>query len=205
MEIKRIGIVGAGQMGNGIAHVFALAGFQALLTDQDPKASKRALEIIRANLDRQIAKNLIAEEEKVAALSRITLVDDYAPLADCELLIESVTEDEPTKRDVIRRMAEVANEEAILTSNTSTISITRLASVTGKPERFMGLHFMNPAPVMQLVELIRGHRDRRRDLPDRAGTRAPPRQDLDLRRGLPGFHRQSGAASDDQRSGLHLV
>ena len=156
MDFQVVGIVGAGQMGNGIAHVFALGGHDVLLHDRDEAALQRGLDTIAHNLDRQIARGTVTEEEKVAALRRIRSVGTLEEFSTCDLMIESITEDEAAKREVIKSMDAVAGENAVLTSNTSTISITRLASVTRQPERFMGLHFMNPAPIMELVELIRG-------------------------------------------------
>ena len=156
MEFQVVGVVGAGQMGNGIAHVFALGGHDVLLHDRDEAAMQRGLDTIAHNLDRQIARGTVTEEEKVAALRRIRSVGTLEEFSTCDLMIESITEDEAAKREVIKSMDAVAGENAVLTSNTSTISITRLASVTRQPERFMGLHFMNPAPIMELVELIRG-------------------------------------------------
>ncbi len=156
MEFQVVGVVGAGQMGNGIAHVFALGGHDVLLHDRDEAAMQRGLDTIAHNLDRQIARGTVTEEEKAAALRRIRSVGTLEEFSTCDLMIESITEDEAAKREVIKSMDAVAGENAVLTSNTSTISITRLASVTRRPERFMGLHFMNPAPIMELVELIRG-------------------------------------------------
>ena len=156
MEFQVVGVVGAGQMGNGIAHVFALGGHDVLLHDRDEAAMQRGLDTIAHNLDRQIARGTVTEEEKAAALRRIRSVGTLEEFSTCDLMIESITEDEAAKREVIKSMDAVAGENAVLTSNTSTISITRLASVTRQPERFMGLHFMNPAPIMELVELIRG-------------------------------------------------
>ena len=156
MEFQVVGVVGAGQMGNGIAHVFALGGHDVLLHDRDEAAMQHGLDTIAHNLDRQIARGTVTEEEKVAALRRIRSVGTLEEFSTCDLMIESITEDEAAKREVIKSMDAVAGENAVLTSNTSTISITRLASVTRQPERFMGLHFMNPAPIMELVELIRG-------------------------------------------------
>ena len=156
MDFQVVGVVGAGQMGNGIAHVFALGGHDVLLHDRDEAALQRGLDTIAHNLDRQIARGTVTEEEKAAALRRIRSVGTLEEFSTCDLMIESITEDEAAKREVIKSMDAVAGENAVLTSNTSTISITRLASVTRQPERFMGLHFMNPAPIMELVELIRG-------------------------------------------------
>ncbi len=156
MEFKKVGVAGAGEMGNGIAHVFALAGFDVRLWDRSAESLERALAKISHNLDRQAARGLIVADARSESLTRISFGTDLGEFADCDLIVESVIEDEAVKRDLFRQLAGIAKREAIFTSNTSTISITRLASATDRPERFMGMHFMNPAPVMQLVELIRG-------------------------------------------------
>jgi 3-hydroxybutyryl-CoA dehydrogenase len=156
MEIKRIGVIGAGQMGNGIAHVFALAGFDVLLHDVSDEALARAPEIIRGNLERQIARGKIRAEERDATLARIEIERELARLGQTDLVIEAATEREPLKHQIFKSLVPHLAPHTILTSNTSSISITRLASGTDRPERFMGFHFMNPVPVMQLVELIRG-------------------------------------------------
>ena len=156
MEIKRVGVIGAGQMGNGIAHVFALAGFDVALNDVSESALEAAPDIIRGNMDRQVARGRITEAERDAALARIGLERDLAALGHCDLVIEAATEKEPLKHAIFKALVPHLAPHTILTSNTSSISITRLASGTDRPERFMGFHFMNPVPVMQLVELIRG-------------------------------------------------
>jgi 3-hydroxybutyryl-CoA dehydrogenase len=156
MEIKRIGVIGAGQMGNGIAHVFALAGFDVELHDVSEAALKAAPEIIRGNIDRQVHRGRVSEAERDAALARIRIERDLAPLGATDLVIEAATEKEPLKHKIFAALVPHLAPHTILTSNTSSISITRLASGTDRPERFMGFHFMNPVPVMQLVELIRG-------------------------------------------------
>ena len=156
MEIKRVGVIGAGQMGNGIAHVFALAGFDVDLHDVSEAALKAAPEIIRGNIDRQVQRGRVSEAERDAALARIRIESDLAPLGATDLIIEAATEKEPLKHKIFAALVPHLAPHTILTSNTSSISITRLASGTDRPERFMGFHFMNPVPVMQLVELIRG-------------------------------------------------
>jgi 3-hydroxybutyryl-CoA dehydrogenase len=156
MEIKTVGVIGAGQMGNGIAHVFALAGFDVILNDVSPEALDKALSLIERNLGRQVAREKIAEADKTAALARIRATDKVAELAPCEPVVESATEDEAVKRRIFEGVIPHLSPEALLATNTSSISITRLASATDRPERFMGLHFMNPVPLMPLVELIRG-------------------------------------------------
>jgi len=155
-EFKRIGIIGAGQMGNGIAHVFALAGYDVRLSDLTDDRLEQARENIAANLDRQVGHGKITVDDKTAALGRITTGTGLDLFGDCDLVIESVVENEEVKCDVFKQLCPVLKPEAVVCSNTSSISITRLASVTDRPGRFMGMHFMNPVPVMQLVELIRG-------------------------------------------------
>ncbi|MEZ5732451.1 MAG: 3-hydroxybutyryl-CoA dehydrogenase [Paracoccaceae bacterium] len=156
MGIQTVGIVGAGQMGNGIAHVFALAGFDVLMTDVSDEALKAALALIDRNLDRQVSRGKISETEKAAALARIKTTMTLADLGKTDLIIEAATEREAVKQTIFDALLPHLKPETILTSNTSSISITRLASRTDRPEKFMGFHFMNPVPVMQLVELIRG-------------------------------------------------
>ena len=153
---KKVGIIGAGQMGNGIAHVSALAGFDVLLKDVDMEHAKAGLEVIKMNLGRQVHRGKITQAVKDAAMKRITLVDGYEPLRDADLVVEAATEKEAVKREIFKALCPVLNKDTILASNTSSISITRLAAATDRPEMFMGLHFMNPVPLMQLVELIRG-------------------------------------------------
>jgi 3-hydroxybutyryl-CoA dehydrogenase len=156
MEIRTVGVVGAGQMGNGIAHVMALAGYDVLLNDISSEALERALATIRRNLDRQVDRGKITAGEMEAALARITTTEDLAALGKADLIIESATEREEIKQEIFDALLPHLADHTILTSNTSSISITRLASRTDRPEKFMGFHFMNPVPVMQLVELIRG-------------------------------------------------
>ena len=157
MEIRRVGVIGAGQMGNGIAHVFALAGFDVSLHDVSEEALAKAPEIIRGNLDRQIARGKITAGGPRRRARRASRIErELAPLGQSDLVIEAATEREPLKHQIFKALVPHLAPHTILTSNTSSISITRLASGTDRPERFMGFHFMNPVPVMQLVELIRG-------------------------------------------------
>jgi 3-hydroxybutyryl-CoA dehydrogenase len=156
MDIKTVGVVGAGQMGAGIAHVFALAGYDVRLNDISQEALDRGLSSIAKNLERQVARGKVAEADREAALGRIRAEADIAKLGPCDLIVESATENEDIKNKIFASLAAHLGEQTLLASNTSSISITRLASHTDRPERFMGLHFMNPVPVMQLVELIRG-------------------------------------------------
>ena len=154
--IRRIGIIGAGQMGNGIAHVVALSGYDVLMSDLKKEAVDKAIATIEKNLVRQASRGLIKEAEVGPALKRIGYAADYAAFANTDLVIEAATEDESVKRRIFADLCTKVPKSTILASNTSSISITRLASVTDRPERFIGMHFMNPVPVMQLVELIRG-------------------------------------------------
>ena len=156
MDVKTIGIIGAGQMGNGIAHVFALAGYDVLINDVNADALAGAVPAVRAAMERQIAREIITNEAADAAIARIRTVGDIAEIGPSDLVIEAATEDETIKNKIFATLAPSLGPDTILTSNTSSISITRLASRTDRPERFMGFHFMNPVPVMQLVELIRG-------------------------------------------------
>lgn len=156
MAIERVGIVGAGQMGNGIAHVFALSGHEVLLNDISDDALAAAVNLIDRNLTRQVSKGGISEGEKADAMARIGTTSTLADLGQTDLIIEAATERETIKNAIFDELLPHLRDETILTSNTSSISITRLASRTDRPERFMGFHFMNPVPIMQLVELIRG-------------------------------------------------
>jgi 3-hydroxybutyryl-CoA dehydrogenase len=156
MAIERVGVVGAGTMGNGIAQVFARGGFQVLLCDVEQRYLDRALEIIARNLDRELAKSRITAEEKAATLKRIVPVLERAQLAACDLVIEAATEKFEIKAELFRDLDRICRPEIPLASNTSSISITRLAAVTRRPEKIIGMHFFNPVPVMKLVEIIRG-------------------------------------------------
>ena len=156
MDIQHVGIVGAGQMGNGIAHVFALAGFDVLLTDVSAEAMSKALGLIDKNLERQVGKGVISAEQKAEAMARIKTTTTLADLGQTDLVIEAATERETIKQAIFEDLLPHLKPTTILASNTSSISITRLGSRTDRPEKFIGFHFMNPVPVMQLVELIRG-------------------------------------------------
>ncbi|MGH7092075.1 MAG: 3-hydroxyacyl-CoA dehydrogenase NAD-binding domain-containing protein, partial [Stellaceae bacterium] len=155
-DLHQIGVIGAGQMGRGIAHVCALAGFDVVITDANGEALGRAKEIIEASLSRQVARGRIDEDEKAAALARIATSPDYAALHDCDMAIEAATENEAVKREVYAKLVPQLKPSAIVATNTSSISITRLAAATDRPGKFIGMHFMNPVPVMTLVELIKG-------------------------------------------------
>lgn len=156
MEVQRMGVVGAGQMGNGIAHVAALAGLEVVLSDLAEPLLERALATIAKNLDRQVAKGTITEQDKSAALARIVTTTALEQFSACQLVVEAVVEDFAVKAEVFRKLDAIVGPEGILASNTSSISITRLAATTKRPEKFIGMHFFNPVPVMQLVEIVRG-------------------------------------------------
>ncbi|WP_112875080.1 3-hydroxybutyryl-CoA dehydrogenase [Paracoccus endophyticus] len=156
MAVQSVGVVGAGQMGNGIAHVFALAGFDVLMTDISREAMDKAVALIDRNLERQVGRNKITADDKAAAMARIRTTETLTDLGACDLVIEAATERETVKQQIFDALLPHLTPDTILTSNTSSISITRLASRTDRPHKFMGFHFMNPVPVMQLVELIRG-------------------------------------------------
>jgi 3-hydroxybutyryl-CoA dehydrogenase len=154
--IGKVGIIGAGQMGNGIAHVCALSGYNVMLNDLAPDRVTAALATINGNLARQVSKQRISEEERQAALKRIAPANTLEDLGDCDLVIEAATEHEDTKRKIFTALCPHLKPDAIVGTNTSSISITRLAASTDRPERFIGIHFMNPVPLMELVEVIRG-------------------------------------------------
>jgi len=156
MKIEKIGVVGAGQMGNGIAHVCALAGYDVVMEDINPDALGKARSTIERNLRRQATRGVISQTDVDAAMKRIRTANDLTAMADRDLVIEAATENEAVKRKVFQELCPRLNPNTMLATNTSSISITRLAAATDRPERFIGLHFMNPAPVMQLVEVIRG-------------------------------------------------
>ena len=156
MQIRTVGVVGAGQMGAGIAQVFAQAGYQVSLNDIDPGQLDKAMETIAWGYGRMVEKGQLTEAEQAEALARITPSNDLTELGPLDMIIEAATEDEAVKHKIFAALRPHLGEQTLLTSNTSSISITRLASATDRPERFMGFHFMNPVPVMQLVELIRG-------------------------------------------------
>ena len=155
-DIQSVGVIGAGQMGSGIAHVCALAGLEVTLSDVSKDQLEKALATIARNMDRQVGSGKIAAADKDAALKRIGTATDYSKFGNCDVVIESATENEEIKRTIFKELCASLKPEAIICSNTSSISITRLAAVTDRPARFMGMHFMNPVPLMKLVELIRG-------------------------------------------------
>ncbi|MGB0261949.1 MAG: 3-hydroxybutyryl-CoA dehydrogenase [Henriciella sp.] len=156
VEIKTVGVIGAGQMGNGIAHVCALAGYDVRLSDVSEQALEQALRNIERNLARQVSKDTISVDMAQAAMQRINASTDKHALSDIDMVIEAATENRDIKETIFKDICAVVPDHAILATNTSSISITRLASTTDRPERFIGLHFMNPVPLMNLVEIIRG-------------------------------------------------
>jgi 3-hydroxybutyryl-CoA dehydrogenase len=156
VDIRTVGVIGAGQMGAGIAHVSALAGYEVVVNDVTLERVESALATINGNMARQIAKGAITDADRKAALKRITPAKNLEAMSNCDLIIEAAAESEPLKRQIFESLKPHLKPETVVGSNTSSISITRLAAITGNPERFIGIHFMNPVPVMQLVELIRG-------------------------------------------------
>ena len=154
--IEKIGIIGAGQMGTGIAYVFATAGFDTRILDVKPEIVENCIARIGKKLDRQIAKGAITAQDKDEVLARVSGASAYGDLADCDLALETASENEEIKRAVLQQLCQVLKAGAIVATNTSSISVTRLAANTDRPGKFMGMHFMNPAPVMKLVELVRG-------------------------------------------------
>ena len=155
-EIRLVGVVGAGQMGNGIAHVCALAGFPVNLVDIREDMLSKAMKTMARNMDRQVNRTIISSDDRDAALARVTTSTDYTALSDCDLVIEAVTEKEDIKRLVYKSLMPALKPTCLVATNTSSISITRLGASTDRPEKFIGMHFMNPVPVMKLVEIIRG-------------------------------------------------
>jgi 3-hydroxybutyryl-CoA dehydrogenase len=156
LAIQKIGIIGAGQMGNGIAHVCALAGYSVRLGDSNKEALGKALNLIERNMSRQLKRGAIDDDKMKTALTRIETVEGYGPYHDCDLVIEAATENLAVKSEILKTLCPVLKKGTLIASNTSSISITRLAALTDRPDKFMGMHFMNPVPVMELIELIRG-------------------------------------------------
>ncbi|GGA91008.1 3-hydroxybutyryl-CoA dehydrogenase [Brucella endophytica] len=154
--IRKIGVIGAGQMGSGIAHVCAIAGYDVSLHDASLERMENGIATINGNMSRQVASGKLDETAHREAMARIRMADRMDSLADADLVIEAATEDETVKRKIYQQLCPILNPQALIATNTSSISITRLASTTDRPERFIGIHFMNPVPVMKLVELVRG-------------------------------------------------
>lgn len=155
-DIRTVGIVGAGQMGNGIAHVCALAGLPVTIVDIKPEALSKALTIMGRNMDRQVNRSIISSDQRDEALARVSTSTEYSALSNADLVIEAATEKEDVKRLVFKSLIPNLKPSCLVASNTSSISITRLGAATDRPEKFIGMHFMNPVPVMKLVEIIRG-------------------------------------------------
>ena len=156
MPVQTLGVVGAGQMGNGIAHVAALAGLDVILLDAKPEAVRKAMATVAKNMDRQVAKAAITEDQKTAAIGRITAADGVHAMAPCDMIIEAATEKEAIKHAIFASLIPHLRPDAVLATNTSSISITRLGAATDRPGQFIGMHFFHPVPVMKLVEIIRG-------------------------------------------------
>jgi 3-hydroxybutyryl-CoA dehydrogenase len=156
VNIERVGVIGAGQMGGGIAHVLALAGYDVFLSDVNQSLIDKAIGSIRKNMSRQAGRAIIKETDIEPAIARIRPVVELGGLADCDLVIESVVENAAVKQSIFQELAKILKPEAVIATNTSCISVTRLAAASGRPERFIGLHFFNPVPMMKLVEVIRG-------------------------------------------------
>ena len=156
MDIKTVGVIGAGTMGNGIAHVFAKSGYNVVLVDVEQRFLDRGLQTITKNLEREVAKNKLTTEQRDQALARITGTPDRKRLADCDFIVEAASERFEIKAELFRELDAMCRPEVVLSSNTSSISITKLAAVTTRPDKVIGMHFFNPVPVMELVELIRG-------------------------------------------------
>ncbi|HEX9703542.1 MAG TPA: 3-hydroxyacyl-CoA dehydrogenase NAD-binding domain-containing protein, partial [Rhodospirillales bacterium] len=155
-EIKKIGVIGAGQMGRGIAHVCAVAGYDVFLLDLNEAALKAAMDSIKHGMERRAARNEITKDDVAKAMKRIATGTDYGIFKGCQLVIEAATEDEQVKKEILKTLCKSLPADALIASNTSSISITRLGAQTDRPGKFVGMHFMNPVPRMELVELIRG-------------------------------------------------
>jgi len=155
MQIKSVGVIGAGTMGNGIAQVFAATGFQVVLQDLAEEALQRGVATVTKSLDRLLKKEKISEQQKADTLANIRVVTDMNELADVDLVVEAAVEDRDIKSDIFRKLDQICKPEAILASNTSSISLTHIASVTGRSDKVIGMHFMNPVPMMKLVEIVR--------------------------------------------------
>jgi 3-hydroxybutyryl-CoA dehydrogenase len=157
LKIEKIGVIGAGTMGNGIAHVSALSGFDTVLVDVKDEFVQRGFDTIQKNMDRQVKKEKISQSELETSMNRITLSTDYNQLSACDLIIEAATESKKIKLNIFKELDNVCNPKTILVSNTSSISINKIASFTSRPEKVIGMHFMNPVPIMKLVEVVLGH------------------------------------------------
>ena len=156
LKIEKIGVIGAGTMGNGIAHISALSGFDTVLMDVKDEFVQRGFDTIQKNMDRQVKKEKISQSELEASMNRITLSTDYNQLSACDLIIEAATENKDIKLNIFKELDNICKSETILASNTSSISINKIASVTQRPDKVIGMHFMNPVPIMKLVEIVKG-------------------------------------------------
>ena len=156
LKIEKIGVIGAGTMGNGIAHVSALSGFDTVLVDVKDEFVQCGFDTIQKNMDRQVKKEKISQSELEASMNRITLSTDYNQLSACDLIIEAATENKDIKLNIFKELDNICKSETILASNTSSISINKIASVTQRPDKVIGMHFMNPVPIMKLVEIVKG-------------------------------------------------
>ena len=156
LKIEKIGVIGAGTMGNGIAHVSALSGFDTVLVDVKDEFVQRGFDTIQKNMDRQVKKEKISQSELETSMNRITLSTDYNQLSACDLIIEAATENKDIKLNIFKELDNICKSETILASNTSSISINKIASVTQRPDKVIGMHFMNPVPIMKLVEIVKG-------------------------------------------------
>ena len=203
--IKTVGIVGAGQMGSGIAHVAAQAGYRVLLYDVSPERIEKGIATVNGNMARQVSHGKLEEKDRQAAMGRISATPDIENLAGADLVIEAATEDETIKRKIYQQICPVLNPEAILATNTSSISITRLAAQTDRPERFIGIHFMNPVPVMKLVELVRGIATEDRTFEAAKAFVQKLDKTATVAEDFPGLHRQPHPAADDQRGDLYAL
>ena len=199
---KVVGVLGAGQMGNGIAHVFAQHAYQVLLYDISEAQLEKALKSIEQNLERQAKKGVIFSTSIQGIMGRITVTKDLNDFSACDLVVEAVTENEALKFDLFRKLDEIVGKDAILASNTSSISITRIAAVTRRPDKVIGMHFMNPVPVMQLVEVIRGLATSDETFQSISSLVVKAGEGDGGLPGLSRLHRQPGPDPDDQRGGL---
>jgi len=205
MSLRQIGVIGAGQMGAGIAQVAAQAEIAVVMHDLAPEMCQRGIDTIARNFNRMIERGRFKLEERDRVMRRIETTTNLEDLAKVDFVIEAVLENEDAKIDLFKRLDNICPAETIFASNTSSISITRMGARTSRADRVIGMHFMNPVPAMKLVEIIRGLATVGSNLPGDAAARGATRQDHDDGAGLPGLHRQSRAAADDQRSDLHDV
>ena len=205
LEIRKIGVIGAGQMGKGIAQVCALAGLDVALNDVSAERISAGIDDIAAHLQKSVDRGQLDAAGRDAAVARLSAAPALPDFRDADMVIEAASESEEVKRKILSDIALVLKPDAIIGTNTSSISITRLAAVSGRPERFIGIHFMNPVPKMALVEAHSRHRDGRPHFRGDARIHHQARQDDHRLRGLPGLYRQPHPAADDQRGGLHAL